>query len=38
MEEGVVIALRDVAIQAGCDWDAIATSLKKECRLHLETY
>jgi benzoyl-CoA 2,3-dioxygenase component A len=38
MEEGVVLALRDVAQQAGLDWDAIAASLKREGRLHLETY
>ncbi|AOZ02789.1 benzoyl-CoA oxygenase/reductase, BoxA protein [Cupriavidus sp. USMAHM13] len=38
MEEGVVLALRDVARQAGLDWDAIAASLKAEGRLHLETY
>jgi benzoyl-CoA 2,3-dioxygenase component A len=38
MEEGVVLALRDVAKAAGLDWDAIATSLKRDARLHLETY
>jgi benzoyl-CoA 2,3-dioxygenase component A len=38
MEEGVVLALRDVALQAGLDWLAIAASLKREARLHLETY
>jgi benzoyl-CoA 2,3-dioxygenase component A len=38
MEEGVVLALRDVATQAGLDWDALGASLKKEGRLHLETY
>jgi len=38
MEEGVVLALRDVATQAGLDWDTVGTSLKKEGRLHLETY
>ena len=38
MEEGVVLALRDVASQAGLDWDALGASLKKEGRLHLETY
>lgn len=38
MEEGVVIALRDVALQAGLNWDAISGSLKREGRLHLETY
>ncbi|MGI9216384.1 MAG: benzoyl-CoA 2,3-epoxidase subunit BoxA [Hydrogenophaga sp.] len=38
MEEGVVLALRDVATQAGLDWDAVGASLKREGRLHLETY
>jgi benzoyl-CoA 2,3-dioxygenase component A len=38
MEEGVVLALRDVAIQAGLDWSAVAAALKREGRLHLETY
>ncbi len=38
MEEGVVLALRDVARQQGLNWDAIAASLKREGRLHLETY
>ena len=38
MEEGVVLALHDVAQQAGLSWDAIGVALKKEGRLHLETY
>jgi benzoyl-CoA 2,3-dioxygenase component A len=38
MEEGVVMALRDIAQNAGLDWDAIGGTLKKEGRLHLETY
>ncbi|MGJ7495382.1 benzoyl-CoA 2,3-epoxidase subunit BoxA [Variovorax sp. RT4R15] len=38
MEEGVVLALRDVAAEAGLDWDAIGTALQREGRLHLETY
>ena len=38
MEEGVVLALRDVAQQAGMDWETLGASLKKEGRLHLETY
>ena len=38
MEEGVVLALRDVATQAGLQWETIAASLKKQGRLHLETY
>lgn len=38
MEEGVVLALRDVAQQAGLGWDELGTKLKREGRLHLETY
>ncbi len=38
MEEGVVLALRDVAHAAGLDWEAIGAALKREGRLHLETY
>jgi benzoyl-CoA 2,3-epoxidase subunit A len=38
MEEGVVLALRDIANNAGLSWDAIGPSLKKDGRLHLETY
>lgn len=38
MEEGVVLALRDVAAQAGLAWEALGAALKKEGRLHLETY
>jgi len=38
MEEGVVLALRDVAQGAGLNWDTIGAALKKEGRLHLETY
>ena len=38
MEEGVVLALRDVAIKAGLSWNSLGASLKKEGRLHLETY
>ena len=38
MEDGVVLALRDVAQQAGMAWDALAVALKNEGRLHLETY
>jgi benzoyl-CoA 2,3-dioxygenase component A len=38
MEEGVVLALRDVASDAGLDWDTVGASLKREGRLHLETY
>ena len=38
MEEGVVMALRDVATQAGLDWETLGAALKREGRLHLETY
>ncbi len=38
MEEGVVMALHDVAQNAGLNWDAIGQALKREGRLHLETY
>lgn len=38
MEEGVVLALRDVAEGAGLSWDEIGAALKSAGRLHLETY
>ncbi len=38
MEEGVVLALHDVATQAGLHWEQLGAVLKKEGRLHLETY
>ena len=38
MEEGVLLALRDVAQQAGLNWDTLGATLKREGRLHLETY
>ena len=38
MEEGVVLALRDIATEAGLNWDEIGAALKREGRLHLETY
>ncbi len=38
MEEGVVLALRDVAQQAGLGWETLGAALKAEGRLHLETY
>jgi benzoyl-CoA 2,3-dioxygenase component A len=40
MEEGVLLALRDVVVGAGAemDWEQIAGALKREGRLHLETY
>lgn len=38
MEEGVLLALRDVAHQAGLDWAQTTAALKAMGRLHLETY
>ncbi len=42
MEEGVVLALRDIVQNAaqntGLSWDALGAALKAEGRLHLETY
>jgi len=38
MEEGVLLALHDIARQAGLDWNEIGAALKREGRLHLETY
>jgi benzoyl-CoA 2,3-dioxygenase component A len=38
MEEGVVLALRDIAHEAGMDWDAVGAAMKGQGRLHLETY
>ncbi|MEO7128382.1 MAG: benzoyl-CoA 2,3-epoxidase subunit BoxA [Rhodoferax sp.] len=38
MEEGVVLALRDVVHEAGLSWEMLGATLKREGRLHLETY
>ncbi len=38
MEDGVVLALQDIAQQAGLSWDSVGAALKAEGRLHLETY
>jgi benzoyl-CoA 2,3-epoxidase subunit A len=38
MEEGVVLALADIAKGAGLDWESIGAAMKKQGRLHLETY
>jgi len=38
MEEGVVKALRDIAVEAGLDWQTQGLALKRDGRLHLETY
>ena len=38
MEEGVLLALQEVAQQAGLNWETVGAALKREGRLHLETY
>ncbi len=39
MEEGVMLAMRDLAVERHLDWEGtIAPALKREGRLHLETY
>jgi benzoyl-CoA 2,3-epoxidase subunit A len=38
MEEGVLSAMRHIAEGAGLSWDTVGAALKKEGRLHLETY
>jgi benzoyl-CoA 2,3-epoxidase subunit A len=38
MEKGVLAALRDIAQEAGLDWPELAMALKREGRLHIETY
>ncbi len=38
MEEGVLLALRDICTQAGLNWDTVGATLKRSGRLHLETY
>jgi len=38
MDEGAVMALRDIANDAGIGWEQIAPVFKREGRLHLETY
>jgi benzoyl-CoA 2,3-dioxygenase component A len=38
MEDGVLLALRDIAADAGLAWDGVGAALKREGRLHLETY
>ncbi len=38
MEEGVVLALCDAARKGGLDWDSVSAALRREGRLHLETY
>ncbi len=38
MEEGVLLALRDIARDGGLDWNLLGPLLKNEARLHFETY
>jgi benzoyl-CoA 2,3-dioxygenase component A len=38
MEQGVQLALNDIAIQAGISWKSLETEMIKEGRLHFETY
>ena len=38
MEEGVVLALRDIAEDSGLAWETLGATLQREGRLHLETY
>ncbi|MFL9872507.1 benzoyl-CoA 2,3-epoxidase subunit BoxA [Paraburkholderia megapolitana] len=38
MEDGVLQALREIAEGQGLDWDVLWQRLRKEGRLHLETY
>jgi benzoyl-CoA 2,3-epoxidase subunit A len=38
MEEGVVLALKEISEGAGLNWSTLAAALKRDGRLHLETY
>jgi len=38
INEGLVMALRDIAQIAGINWESVSASLKQQGRLHLETY
>jgi benzoyl-CoA 2,3-epoxidase subunit A len=38
MEGGVLLALQDIALQTGLNWETVAADLKRNGRLHLETY
>ncbi len=38
MEEGVIRALQDIAQNGALNWDEVSASLKRDGRLHLETY
>lgn len=38
MEEGVMLALQEVAQHSGLSWDNVGAALRREGRLHIETY
>jgi benzoyl-CoA 2,3-epoxidase subunit A len=38
MEDGVLLALQEIAVQAGESWPDLSAALKRDGRLHLETY
>jgi benzoyl-CoA 2,3-epoxidase subunit A len=38
MEDGVLLALRNIAEAAGMSWETLGRALTREGRLHLETY
>ena len=38
MEEGVLLALREITENSGHDWETVGGSLRQQGRLHLETY
>jgi benzoyl-CoA 2,3-dioxygenase component A len=38
MEEGVVLALKEIAEGAGLRWQTVGPALRSEGRLHLETF
>jgi benzoyl-CoA 2,3-dioxygenase component A len=38
MEQGVVLALKEIAEEAGLRWQTIGPALRSEGRLHLETF
>ncbi len=38
MEDGVLLALRDVVVQSAMPWETTAAAWKEQGRLHLETY
>ncbi len=38
MEDGVLDALRDICAAEGIDWPALHATMKRDGRLHFETY